>query len=138
MRYDRRAVLVGSLGMVVSAGCLGTESLAEPFDLHITNDDSRERQLTVEIVHVSHETVYHERLTLAEDDERTVEAVATDTGRYRILVEDHTDADDEKTAERNIELSGRAGDRETEFCGWLLVRAERDGLAVSAPHCLSE
>lgn len=128
MRIDRRRVL-GSLLSFFSAGCLGEPSLPIAFDLHIQNRDSRPRQLSVVVDHVTEGTVYDETRQLAAGEELTEESVAEAPGRYRIRANDVT-TDAERTAERNVELTTGGT-----FCGWFVVRAESDSVIATVPRC---
>ncbi|ATW88474.1 hypothetical protein halTADL_1720 [Halohasta litchfieldiae] len=128
MRLDRRRVLA-SLFLFLSAGCLGEESLAIPFDLRIQNRDSRPRQLSVVVDHVTEGAVYDETRQLAAGEALTEEAVAEVPGRYRIRANDIT-TDAERTAEQNVELTTGVG-----FCGWFVVRAESESVIATVPRC---
>ncbi len=129
MRVDRRRVVIASLSVLVSAGCLGKESLSTPFDLRIENQTNRPRELSVVVDRVGEEPLYDETLQVPPDERITEPAVVETTGRYRIGVTDIT-TDEERTAEQYVELSTGRG-----FCGWFVVRAAHESLAVSVPRC---
>jgi len=129
MRVDRRRVVVASLSLLVSAGCLGEPSLSMPFDLRIENQDRRSRELSVVVDQPDGQTLYDETHQLEPDERITEPAVVETAGRYRIGVTDIT-TDEERTAEQHVELSTGQG-----FCGWFVVRAEHESLAVTVPRC---
>ena len=128
MGMDRRRVVVASLSLL-AAGCLGEASLSMPFGLRIENQDTRPRELSVVVDHVSEETLYDETLQVPPDERITEPAVVETGGRYRIGVTDLT-TDEERTAEQYVELTTGGG-----FCGWFVVRAAHESLAVTVPRC---
>ena len=129
MRVDRRRVVVASLSLLFSAGCLGEQSLSTPFDLWIENRDRRPRELSVVVDEVREESLYDETLQVPPGERITESAVVETAGRYRIGVTDTT-TDEERTAEQYVELSTGQG-----FCGWFVVRAADESLAVTVPRC---
>jgi|GEM_PF-262376 hypothetical protein len=132
MGVDRRRVVVASLSLLVSAGCLGESSLSTAFDLRIENQANRPRELSVVVDRVREEPLYDETLQVPPGERITEPAVVETAGRYRIGVTDIT-TDEERTAEQHVELStGR------EFCGWFVVRAAHESVAVSVPRCPNE
>lgn len=129
MRVDRRRVVGASLSLLLSAGCLGETSLSMPFDLRIENHDTRLRELSVVIDRIGEESLYDETLAVPQGERITEPAVIETGGRYRVGVRDLT-TDEERTAEQYVELTtGR------EFCGWFVVRAAAESLAVTVPRC---
>ncbi|MFD1640715.1 hypothetical protein [Halohasta litorea] len=132
MRVDRRRVVIGSLSLLVSAGCLGESSLSTPFDLRIENRSNRPRELSVVVDRVREEPLYDETLEIPPGERITEPAVVETAGRYRIGVTDLT-TDEERTAEQYVELSMGRG-----FCGWFVVRAAHESVAVSVPRCPNE
>jgi len=60
MGVDRRRVVVASLSLLVSAGCLGESSLSTAFDLRIENQANRPRELSVVVDRVREEPLYDE------------------------------------------------------------------------------
>ncbi len=128
MTVDRRTVL-GSLSVLAVAGCLGDESLAQPFELRIDNRDSQSRQLSVLITHVSDGVVYNETRQLAADEQVVEPEIAVDPGRYQIEVLDTT-TDEEWTDELHVELT--TGE---EFCGWFQIWADPESVTATVPRC---
>ena len=128
MGVDRRRVVVGSLSLLLSAGCLGEASLSS-FDLWIENQDQRPRELSVVVDEVREEALYDETVQVPPGERLTEPAVVETAGRYRIGVTDLT-TDEERTAEQYVELSTGEG-----FCGWFVVRAAHESLAVTVPRC---
>jgi len=129
MRVDRRRVVVASLSLLVSAGCLGEQSLSMPFDLRIENQGRRSRELSVVVDQPNGQTLYDETQQLEPDQRITEPAVVETAGRYRIGVTDIT-TDEERTAEQHVELSTGQG-----FCGWFVVRAEHEAVDATVPRC---
>lgn len=128
MRVDRRRV-VAWLSLFASAGCLGEASLSMPFGLRIENQDTRPRELSVAVDRVGEKSLYDETLQVPPDQQVTEPELVETGGRYRIGVTDLT-TDEERTAEQYVELStGR------EFCGWFVIRAAHESLAVTVPRC---
>ena len=74
-------------------------------------------------------TLYDETLQVPPDERITEPAVVETGGRYRIGVTDLT-TDEERTAEQYVELTTGGG-----FCGWFVVRAAHESLAVTVPRC---
>lgn len=132
MGVDRRRVVVASLSLFVSAGCLGGDSLPTPFDLRIENQDTRSRELSVVVDRVREEPLYDETHQVPSGERITEPAVVETAGRYRIGVTDIT-TDEERTAEQYVELSTGWG-----FCGWFLVRAEHESVTATVPRCPNE
>lgn len=132
MRVDRRRVVIGSVSLLLSAGCLGESTLASSFDLWIENLDRQPRELSVVVDEVREESLYDETLQVPPGERITESAVVETAGRYRIGVTDTT-TDEERTAEQYVELATGRG-----FCGWFAVRAADESLAVTVPRCPNE
>lgn len=128
MTVDRRSVL-GSLSVLLAAGCLSEDSLRRPFGLRIDNRDSRSRRLSVLVDHVSNGSIYEETHQLAADEQIVEPELAVDPGRYQIEVLDTT-TDEEWTDELHVELT--TGE---EFCGWFQIWADPESVTATVPRC---
>jgi len=129
MGVTRRQVLVGSVSVFGLAGCLGDESLAEPFGLRIENQDTQSRELSVLVEHVSQGAVYNETHQLPPDEQIVDTEIAVDPGRYQIEVVDTT-TDEEWSDELHVELT--TGE---EFCGWFQIWTEPESVSATMPRC---